>query len=612
MSEVIGNSIYLIIQAFIEKLTEDQWKSLTSASPTNVTNILVAEMTLNIIDTVTESMMSSFSSLRRLECVEDVVPGLEELLQQSFCEALNIKQADESLKSLTKMIRQENQENLNALNAGPEPCDVNQHITSPSRLNRMVCCINDLLRKVGAKVTAVFQPSKDREKGGEEDVKRQDQEDEAALEYEDVDKSMTLDSVQEKIRQELSDISTSLMEDVSGDEFKGLEFVSSEEIENVGKEVALLASKEVEGKRSFKGLRNQLKLMFARCFLRVWLCRLLAQLKKKHQEDITVESCESIVDQLTPQLLNDLHGQDENNTSLKVKSKYITGAKVLVLTQRLAPLLSHPSSTSITPDSYLEGPAGETQLVPCAKGEIYKDVRRQSWICTVLMKWFLKTVVKGLGAGLKHSILKKKPEATVADTSVTDSEAAGAAEAAEASEPPCTTAVSETEPADTSAILETQRREQQPAGGAPSDRQDEERQSADSEADIKTSYVKTFIEKVVFHVCVDAHVLFGNKYKVSDGIFEQVWAEVKNEDMYVTPRTFKDLDKKIHRCLCRRFQPLELLCLMTLQDPEVTQLCVSLVKQRLLTPPQGPSLQRFFSCMAKGLCKAFRKSPGSA
>lgn len=615
MSEVIGNSIYLIIQAFIEKLTEDQWKSLTSASPTNVTNILVAEMTLNIIDTVTESMMANFSSTRSSECLEDVIPGLDDLLEQSFCLALHIKHADESLKCLTKMIRQENQENLNALNASPEPCDVNQHITSPSRLNRMVCCINELLRKVGAKVTSVFHSSKDREKDGEEEVKEQEQEEEVALEDENVDRWISPDSVQEKIRKELSDISTSLMENVSADEFKGLEFVSSEEIESMGKEVALLASKEVEGKRSFKCLRNQLKLMFAKCFLRVWLCRLVAQLKKKHQE-ITVESCESIVEQLTPQLLNDLQGQDENSSSLKVKSKYITGAKVLVLTQRLTPLLSIQPSSSIPPDSDEKGPAGETQLVPYAKGEIYKDVRRQSWICTVLMKWFLKTVVKGLGAGLKHSILKKKPGVSIAEPSGTDCEAAEATEEAKLSEPPyeliATLISEEAEPEDASVILETRHCDEQPAEAAASEHQDKGRQSPDLEEDFKTSYVKTFIQKVVFHVCAEARVRFGNKCNVSEGIFERVWAEVKNDNMYVTPRTFKNLDKKIHQCLCRRFQPLELMCLMTLQDPSVTELFVSLVKQRLMTPPQEPSIQRFFSSVAKVLCNGCKKNPGSA
>lgn len=598
MSEVIGNSVDLIIQAFIQKLTEDQWKSLTAASPTNVTNILVAEMALNIIDAVTESMMTHLSSLRRLESVEDAVPDLEELLQQSFCQALQLKPADESLKSLTKMIRQENQETLNALNATSEPTAVNQHITSPSRLNRMVCCINDLLRKVGDKVTAVLQPSDDGGKPAE------DQEDKE-------DKWIGPDSVQETIRRELRDISTLLMEDVGADEFKELELVSSEEIERVEKEVALLASKEAEGKRSFKGLRNQLKVMFAKGFLQAWLCRLLAQLRKKHQEDFSRERCEAIVEQLTPQLLNDLHGQDEKTSSLKVKSKHITGAKVLALTQRLTPLFCH-RSTSVPPGPDRTAPAGDKPLVPYEKGEVYKDVRRQSWICTVLMKWFLKTVVKGLGARLKHSILKHKRGASLAEPSLTDSEAEEVTQASEASEPPYAMAVSgEVEPVSTPVVLESQSPEEQPAGGAGSERQDEERQGTDSEADIKMSYVRTFIEKVVFHVCVDAHVLFGNKYKVSNGLFEKVWADVKNESMYVTPRTFKNLDKKIHQCLCARFQPLELLCLMTLQDPLVTRLCVSLVKQRLMMPPQEPSLCRFFSCVAKVLHKAFTQRPGS-
>lgn len=594
--KLLNRSVYVIIQSFIEKLTVDQWKALIAAAPTNITRILVAEMTLSIIDTVTEAMMSNLGSVRRLKNVKDVVPGLEDLLQQSFCEALHMEHADESLKSLTKMIQQENQENLKSLKTSPEQSNINQHITPPSRLNRMVCCVNELLRKVGAKVMAVFQQAQDGEH-----VRKQDE----ALEDEAVGKSVTPDSIKEKIRKELSDISTHLMEDVSKDQFKGFEFVSSEEIESMGKEVTLLVSKEQEGKHSFKGLKNQLKLVFSKCFLRVWLCRLLTRLKKNHQQDMTVESCESIVDQLTPQLLNDLNGQDDNNAPLKVKSKYITGAKVLVLTQRLAPLLQ--SSSMIILNSNLKGPDEGNQFIPHAKCGIFNELRRQSWICTALMKWFLKTVVKGLGARLKQSILKEKPGVTITELSVSDSEAA---KAAELSERPCATAISvQTDPVGTSVILETRRREGQQrepksAEGTTSDG-DEENQRPDTEVDINMSYVKTFIEKVVFHVCVDACVMFCNKQKAIDGTFEKVWAEVKNNNIYITAKSFKGLDREIHRCLCGTLKPLELLWLMTLQDPVVMELCVSLVKQSLMTPPQKSFLQRFLSSVGKFLRKCF-------
>lgn len=602
MKVLISNSVYFIIKSFMEELTVDQWKALTSAAPTNVTNILVAEMTLNIIDTVTESMMSNRGS-SGLKHVEDVVPGLEFLLQQSFCDALHMKRADESLKSLTKMIQQENQETLKSLNARPEHSSINWHLTSPSRLNRMVCCVNDLFGNVGAKLMALFQTSEDGDEHGQEDV----MEDEVAPEDQTGGKSITPDSIQEKIRKELRDISTHLIEDVSRDEFKGLEFVSSEEIESMGKEVSLLVSVEEEGKGSFQGLKNQLRLVSAKCFLRVWLCRLLAQLKKKHREDITVESCWSIVDQLTPQLLNDLSRQDEDDTPLKVKSRYITGAKVLVLFQRLAPLLHHRSSQTITPDSSLEGLDDGDKLIPQEKSEIYNDLRRKSWICTVLMKWFLKTVVKELGARLKHSILEEKPGATIMDLSVSDCEPP---EAAELSEPPSATVISvHTDSGGRSGILETRRSEEQQH--QPMSAEDaalepaEEQQSPGMEGDIKMSYVKTFIETVVFHMCVDARV-FGNKCKVNDGIFEKVWAEVKNDDIYITAKTFKNLDREIHQRLCGRFKPLEMLCLMTLQDQVVTELCISLVKKRLMRPPQEPSLRRLFSSVVKVLSKPFR------
>lgn len=562
MKALISNSVYFIIKSFMEKLTLDQWKALASAAPTNVTNILVAEMTLNIIDTVTESMMSRPGSLKH---VEDVVPGLEFLLQQSFCDALHMKQADESLKSLTKMIHQENQETLRSLKAWPEHSSIYWHLTAPSRLNRMVCCVNKLFRKVGAKLMVLFLASGDEH--GQEDVA----EDEVAPEDRSGGNSITPDSIQEKIRKELRDISTHLMEDVSRDEFKGLESASSEEIESMGKEVSLLASAVEEGKGSFKGLKNQLKLVSAKCFLRVWLSRLLAQLKKEHREDITVESWGSILDDLTPQLLNDPSRQDEDHTPLKVKSKYITGAKVSVLFRRLAPLLHHRSSQTMTPDSSWKGLDDGDKLLPQEQSEIYNDLRRKSWICTVLMKWFLKTVVKGLGARLKRSILEEEPGATIVELSVSDGEPP---EAAELSEPPS-------------------------AEDAGPER------SPGLQGDIKRSYVKTFIEKVVFHMCADAHV-FGNKCKVNDGIFEKVWAEVKNHNIYITAKTFKNLDREIHQRLCGRFKPLEMLCLMTLQDPVVTELCISLVKKRLMRPPQEPPARRFVSSVVKVLLKPFK------
>lgn len=590
--KLLHRSVYLIIQSFLEKLTVDQWKALRAAAPTNITRILVAEMTLSIIDTVTEAMMGNLGSAGRLKKVEveDVAPGLEDLLQQSFCEALHMKHADESLRSLTKMIQQENQENLKFLKTSPEQSNINQHITPPSRLNRMVCCVNELLRNVGAKVKAVFQQAKDGE--------HVNQQDEGAPEDEAVGKSVTPDSIKEKIRKELSDISTHLMEDVSKDEFKGFEFVSCEEIESMGKEVALLVCKEHQGKHSFKGLKNQLKLVYSKCFLRVWLCRLLTRLKKKHQQDITVESCESIVDQLTPQLLNDLNGQEDNNAPLKVKSRYITGAKVLVLTQRLAPLLQ--SSRMIFPNSNLKGLGEKNHLIPRAKCGIFNDLRRQSWICTALMKWFLKTVVKGLGARLKHSILEEKPGVTITELSVSE-----AAEAAQPSERPCATAILvPSDPVGTSVVPETRRREAQQR--EPKSAEGTTSETPDTEVDINMSYVKTFIEKVVFHVCVDARVMFCNKQQTIDGTFDKVWAEVKNKNIYITTKTFQGLDREIHRCLCGTLKPLELLCLMTLQDPVVMELCVSLVKKSLMTPPQKSFLQRFFSSVGRFLSKCFR------
>ncbi|TNN75550.1 hypothetical protein EYF80_014196 [Liparis tanakae] len=93
-------------------------------------------------------------------------------------------------------------------------------------------------------------------------------------------------------------------------------------------------------------------------------------------------------------------------------------------------------------------------------------------------------------------------------------------------------------------------------------------------------------------------------------VFERTWSEVEGVDFAASEKTFKNLDKTIHRDLCKTWGGAKMVLLHTkLQTPELERVIASSVKQRLAPPPRKLSaVGKFFSAVGNAISRPFRRA----
>lgn len=102
--------------------------------------------------------------------------------------------------------------------------------------------------------------------------------------------------------------------------------------------------------------------------------------------------------------------------------------------------------------------------------------------------------------------------------------------------------------------------------------------------------VEFLVQKVIFHVYLDLMDLPNNKHDITDRLLENVWAEVKGEQLQHHRNTFKKLNKTIHKVLCKKLgSPANVLLAIQSRDPVVEECIIVIVKERLLAPAVRPS-----------------------
>lgn len=102
--------------------------------------------------------------------------------------------------------------------------------------------------------------------------------------------------------------------------------------------------------------------------------------------------------------------------------------------------------------------------------------------------------------------------------------------------------------------------------------------------------VEFLVQKIVFHVYLDLMNLPNNKHDITDRLLENVWAEVKCEQLHHHKNTFKKLNKTIHKVLCKKLgSPTKVLLSMQSRDPVVEECIILIVKERLMAPTVPPA-----------------------
>lgn len=596
-TEKLCHVIKPLVRTFIERMTVDQWRSLISPSPDHASIILLAELILGVIHDVSEFLLKSIRC-RSAPGSEGTMSTLHTDLSHTFRESLGLEdQADNvSLTNLADMIQKETEEIVTS--SITEEYTDHTYIIQPDRLNSIINITVELFRKFAHKIKAAELRCKywfqNKEVDREVFLASNDSEGEPVDSPEDISLPRcvsTTELVQEVIRKDWVDISSTLLDDITVGEYKKLQSQSSMEIKSVADEIATILSQD--RKKPFQALRKKVKSFFGMSFLRVWLCRLLANVKRKHPQVSREESCEmveSIIDNLTPELVNVTIEEAKNENSAIAIFQHISSQNAIHLTKGLTDLIYHNVFIGDIPRS-------ARATIASRSYHMYDDIWKESKVCISIMKWFMKAQTNVLCDRLNfqmlepitYPIISELPESDVLPTSdsaiITDVKYTE--NPAECAEPEDT--INKGIPMVHAAGEATKKKRK----GS----------SVAVETRLKKTYISCFLDMVVFHVCNDAGVRIEDKPEFSKSIFDRVWSKVEGEKMYVTQKSFENLTSKIHKCICKQFKSLDLLYLMASLDPVVMELIVSLIKERLMTPPKKKNLLLHLSAAAKLLCR---------
>lgn len=578
-TEMLRNVVKPLVRSFIEKMTVEQWRSLISTSPDHASTILLAELILGVIHNVSELLLMSIRCGNAPSC-ENTMTTLQTDLSQTISESLGLEdQDDNSLSSLAVMIQKETEEIVTS--SITEDHTENTCIIQPERLNAIVDITIELFRKFGDKIKAGELRFKDwcQKKYEDSELLASGVEGEPLDSQEDVclPQYVSPESVQEVIKKDWSDISSTLLDDITVGEYKKLQSESSVEIQSVLDEITTTLSEK--RKRPFQALKKKVKSFFAMGFLRVWLCRLLANVRKKHPQETAEESyemVESIIDSLTPEFVNATDEEVKNENCVADVFQHTSRHNILDLTRGLTDLIYQ----NVVQDA----PGSETAPCSFRRYNLYTDIWKQSKLCISMMKWFMKARTKILCDRLNLHMLEPEACPIVSELPETGTVSHSEKPFTGSTEPEEITCKGVSK-VDTAGEATSKQRK----GG-----------NLAVETQLKKTYIGTFIDMVVFHICNEAGVIVEDKHKVSSKIFEGVWLKVQEEEMYITQSSFKNLEGKIHQRICKQVGSLDSLYLMATLDPIIIEGIASLIRERLMTPPKN---ETFLSAVVKFPCK---------
>ncbi|TWW73021.1 hypothetical protein D4764_15G0004150 [Takifugu flavidus] len=371
------DKVHPLIRSFLERTTVEQWESFIHGRPDDATTILVAELILEIIAALSNSVVSTLMS-HTPTSEESVLTKLEENLSQTILEALGIQDEvdTDGIRTLTDTIQKEVKANLNHSYSSSEKV-ANQRITPISRINAMIVQFVEIFKKFSDEIKTFIGPRP--HKISECTLSSRD-----LLLDEDI-KSPIAEGIRKEINYEFRDIFSPLMVDLPEDECKDLHREISEEIKIVAEEIRTFSETRSET-IAVKPAVKKIKSFFAKCFAKVCLMRIFAKLKKKHpkQAKAKSDSVETILEKLSSQFLDQEDHNTECEDALVQVFTDLCGNKVLDFNQELSNEIYHHSvPEDPSPTVEREDPS-----------EVHADIRSKAWVFMGLMNWYLKTQVK--------------------------------------------------------------------------------------------------------------------------------------------------------------------------------------------------------------------------
>lgn len=531
-----------LIKTFFRRITDDQCRLLVSGSPDVSTTVLLGELILAIVSIVSNSFLKALG--KTSEDLKMDLTCLGDLLPQGFFQARGIQNLDQhgSLKSLLDFVQAEVQENVNtALSSASKTAQsaMAKRVIPAAKLETMIGHASEVIQVFANKLETLFSAQL------HEPARQRFTEGSQAETA-----SQTLEG---QIKKEFGDIITPLLDDLPNSEYERLQLQASEELQTFADDIVDYMIRNGDRGGSFD-IMHKIKCFLTNWFAKMWMQRLVEELKQRHQRSTKLlrRGCaESLLESLKSQLeiSKGRRRHPESDDVFVLWFEKISRKKVWLFTKELSDLIYH----------YLTQ-TWEKMPVPDSDVEMYADIQSKVWIFAVLLNWWQMNQANRLSERLSLLLI---------DLAHTPSSAESATASAGCGESPL----------------------------------DEDIDSSLQEKKLK-HYVRFLIEKIVFHIYRDGNVSIPDKaHSVIDCIFEQVWVKFKDADFHVNYDASIDLEKKIHKHLCKKLgSPGRLLSLIDHEDPLANACIASFFKEQLLTKnPDATS--RFLSSLDKVVSK---------
>ncbi|KAL3969607.1 inactive dipeptidyl peptidase 10 [Sarotherodon galilaeus] len=128
----------------------------------------------------------------------------------------------------------------------------------------------------------------------------------------------------------------------------------------------------------------------------------------------------------------------------------------------------------------------------------------------------------------------------------------------------------------------------------------------------KKAKLKLILHKLISTTFKEANLLctYQDPNHILTWLLDYVWAELEDEELYITSKTFKTIDKKLLKDLCNTMGFIEhVIVSMELQESETAKCIVASLKDRLGKPKAKRSaIVRFFCALGRAIAKPFRRN----
>lgn len=631
------NTIRPLVESIFGRITEDQWRSLSSGSPCDGTKILLAELILEIISSVTRTLLTTIRGVNMPLAKRKVVSSLDAVLLQSLLEALGIPdQADNVyLKSLSDLIQSEVRQNVDTYFSNTwqtVPPKVYHCIVSPSGLSAIVNLFSKVLKTFGAKIKKSFTlrpPKRPEVKSALEEV-----EDAAKTEdpfgscngclsccqsvssgttmpskkalAEDCIKTKACETLQEEINKVLGDIILPFMNDLPEDARNLLQSEAAVELQRLCDGIVTLLERKAKKKRPVKKVRRRIKTFLGKLFAKVLIHCVVEQLRRQHPEHGSTQNSQS-VETLVEVTADGEKRDGGKEDSLVLLFNDIPSSERLVFTEELSGMI-YCHFFRILSDFIMGRKTWRDLHIPEFHADMYADIQSKVWLLMELMNWWLNSEVSRLSKRVKIPKLDLMPLLVSLKE-----EAAGMEDAETEDAEKDATEMEDAEMEDVekeSGEVEDVEKETAEKDAAEKDLVEKaaEKSAAEREhaeqIERNKMCVKFFVEKIVQHVYLDLQVVPENTSNIIIRIFEKIWPKVQGQDFYITQNSFKNLNKMIHKLLCKTLGTPEIVLFSLIKnDARIDSIILAILQKQVMTPPIDSSpVRRFF----KSLFNRFR------